>query len=156
MTEKTEALRATLKAGAGYDAPWLTVDAADPAELVAKLNAIENGGVSEALVSAANTLKAVNSAAPIAAEVASPPPAAPPAPSGWGTPAPPQAPVAAPQAVGPVNGTPHPEGILCPVDNVPVVFKRTPPRRTDGKSFEFWSCPNQKSRNDGHYSAFAD
>lgn len=162
MSEKTADLRATLKAGTGYDAPWLTVDAATPDELEFKLKALAEGGALEAVVNAANMLKAVNNAAPIAAEVASPPPAAPQ--QGWSQPAA-QAPVepswghrpqqqAAPAAQPGVQL--HPEGITCPVDGNVVQFKQTKPRASDGKSFQFWTCPNQRSKGDGHYSQFAD
>lgn len=37
-------IKATLKAGAGYEAPWLTVDADNPDELVARLDRLAEVG----------------------------------------------------------------------------------------------------------------
>lgn len=149
-------IKATLKAGNGYDAPWLTVDAATPEDLEFKLQALANGSALAAVVEAANTLKAANNAAPLlqsGAEAQAPAaPAAPAQPQGWGATPPQQQ--AAP--TGKVNGAPHPEGKTCPACGAGVVFKRTNPRKTDGKTFEFWTCPNQSAKGDGHFSAFAD
>lgn len=52
-------LKATLKAGKDYDAPWLTVDGTTPDELTQRLNGIVAAGTLEAVVSAASALKAV-------------------------------------------------------------------------------------------------
>lgn len=160
-------LKATLKAGRDYDAPWLTVDGADADDLTFKLNAIANGGLTEALVNAANTLKAVNSAAPIAADVASPPQAAPAQPQGWGQPATPApAPVAEPtwasaqpqqqaaQFGGPANGSPHPEGVRCQGCGTPVQYKAFTSKA--GKNLKMWTCPQQRSKGDGHFSEFVN
>lgn len=38
MSDESLPFKATLKAGAGYEAPWVTVDAATGAELVARLD----------------------------------------------------------------------------------------------------------------------
>ena len=55
-------LKATLKAGRDFDAPWLTVDGISPDDLKMKLQAIAEQGVLEALVEAAARLTAGGSA----------------------------------------------------------------------------------------------
>lgn len=160
-------LKATLKAGRDYDAPWLTVDGADADDLTFKLNAIANGGLTEALVNAANTLKAVNSAAPIAADVASPPQAAPAQPQGWGQPATPApAPVSEPtwataqpqQQAAPqqskFGGPPHPEGKQCEFGGCGKVLEHK--KTSTGKAT--WRCPDWRWNNgtpNGHSSEWA-
>lgn len=139
---------ATLKAGGGYDAPWLVVRADSEDELVEALN-IERGG--QALIEAANFLKAANNAAPVLAgapeQPASGTPAAPAQSGGWGqkrsTPAP----------QGDVRF--HPEGKQCSCGQT-IVFKQTPPRKSDGKVFTLWTCPQQRTKGDGHHSEFVD
>jgi hypothetical protein len=56
LTDDNAALTATLKAGAGYDAPWLVVRANNPAELAQRLNAVIDGTVTGPLVAAAQVL----------------------------------------------------------------------------------------------------
>lgn len=140
-------LKATLKAGAGFDAPWLTVDATDPHDLATKLQSLGQAGVHEALVEAANLLKAANNAAPLASggQEAQ----APQQPQGWGQP---QQQVPAPSNGGAQQ---HPEGKQCQQCGTVLQFKQVN-RKSDGKTFKFWACPNQKSRNDGHTSEFAN
>lgn len=83
-------IKATLKAGKDYDAPWITVDGADPADLTFKLNGLAEAGALQAVVDAANLLKAANVVSSSGATGAAPAPAAPaqpPAqaqPQGWG------------------------------------------------------------------------
>lgn len=57
MTEDNAALTATIKAGAGYDAPWIVIRANTPDELAQRLNAVTNGLVSGPLVAAAQVLQ---------------------------------------------------------------------------------------------------
>lgn len=54
MTEAP--ITATLKAGGGYDAPWLVVRADTPDQLTQRLNAIVEHGIDAALVVAAQSL----------------------------------------------------------------------------------------------------
>lgn len=56
MTEDNAALTATIKAGAGYDAPWIVVRADDPQQLAERLNAVANG-LTGPLVAAAQVLQ---------------------------------------------------------------------------------------------------
>lgn len=49
-------ITATLKAGGGYDAPWLVVRADTPDQLTQRLNAIVEHGIDAALVVAAQSL----------------------------------------------------------------------------------------------------
>lgn len=58
---------------------------------------------------------------------------------------------AAPQQNGPVY---HPEGISCGSCGAPVVKKVI--NAKTGKTYQLWSCPNQRSKGDGHYSEFAN
>ena len=156
-------LKATLKAGSDYSAPWLTVDAHDPADLELKLNAIANGGAPQALIEAANALKAANNAAPLLANSAlpvgssfgggdqanapTPPPPQQqhqPAASGWGSPTP-QAPptnTAQPQQQGFTRAaTTHPEGLACEACNQPLEYKKT------GSGKGTWRCPQWRWNN---------
>ncbi len=55
MTEENAALCATIKAGAGYDAPWIVVRANNPDELAQRLNAVAN--LTGPLVAAAQVLQ---------------------------------------------------------------------------------------------------
>jgi len=155
-------IKATLKAGAGYDAPWLTVDAHDPADLELKLTAIATGGAPQALVEAANALKAANNAAPLLsnggapaqpAQQSAPPPQQN---GGWGTPSQPASPPPAQQQqqqqAAPAAAT-HPEGWACHCGSL--LQYKIVNRRLDGKQFKFWVCPNQRSKDDGHRSEFA-
>src|SRR5690606_7328442 len=56
MSDDSTPLVATLKAGAGFDAPWLVVRANNPAELAQRLNAVIDGTVTGPLVAAAQVL----------------------------------------------------------------------------------------------------
>lgn len=55
MTEDNAALTATIKAGAGYDAPWIVVRADNPQQLAERLNAVAN--LTGPLVAAAQVLQ---------------------------------------------------------------------------------------------------
>lgn len=88
----------------------------------------------------------------------SPPPQATPAqPQGWGQPATPAPTPAAeptwasPQA-GPANGSPHPQGLRCQGCGTPVQYKSFTSKA--GKDIKLWSCPQQRAKDDGHYSEF--
>lgn len=48
----------------------------------------------------------------------------------------------------------HPEGIVCSACGAPVVKKVI--NAKTGKTYQLWSCPNQRSKGDGHYSEFAN
>jgi hypothetical protein len=162
VTDNGFALKATLKAGSDYSAPWLTVDASDPGDLEFKLNAIASGGAPQALIEAANALKAANNAAPLLknSEPAQPAPAQ----NGWSQ-SPPQqqqqqvhrgggAPYN-PQNQGGGGGAQHPEGWTCGQCNSVLQYKVVT-RKSDGKQFKFWACPNQANKDDGHRSEFAN
>ena len=53
---ESPALKATLKAGTDYSAPWLTIDGTTPDDLKAKLEHIAANGLPQALIDAANAL----------------------------------------------------------------------------------------------------
>ena len=113
-------LKATLKAGTGYDAPWLTIDGGSPEELEQRLKAVAAGGLTQALIEAANALKAANNAAPLLANGGErAPQQEQAAPSGWGqsAPSPQQAQSQPPQQPRQQDwqapATTHPEGLAC-------------------------------------------
>lgn len=136
-------LRATLKSGAGYDAPWLTVDGIDADDLAHKLASLMESEAIGQLIEAANLFKAANNASPLATN----------------GPAAQAAPAAAPQqqaAPAPQAGAArlHPEGKTCGCGNV--LNYKTVTRKSDGKQFNFWECPARSGRNDTvHTSEFA-
>lgn len=145
MTDTSTPLKATLKAGGGYDAPWLTVDGENPDDLTFKLNAIAEGGVAQALIEAANVLKAANNLAPVlAGNAESAPQAAPAAPSGWGSSAP-------AQPSSPPQWAAQGAGKVCQC-GTPAQYKEGVSKA--GKAYKLWACPNQRNRNDGHMSDF--
>lgn len=147
-------ISATLKAGTGYDSPWVVVYGNTPEEVEFKLNNI--AGVIKATVEAAELLKAANAAAPLAAPAASTQPTAP---QGWGqqqAQAQPQWSQPAQQAAPQQQGARlHPEGKACRCGNV-LNFKVIN-RKSDGKVFQFWECPARSGANDSaHDSEFAN
>lgn len=158
MTESSAPLRATLKAGGGYDVPWLTVEADNPSDLEQRLRGIIDSKVLEVVAEAASLFQATQNvvagtqpqAAPAQqapAQQAPPQWAAPQQQSqGWGA-----AQQQAPQAGGIQM---HPEGKQCNC-GATLQFKQVN-RKSDGKQFKFWACPNQKSRDDGHDTEFAN
>lgn len=143
-------LKATIKSGKDYDAPWLTVDGADPADLVFKLDALLNSDASAKVVELANQFKAANNAGPIlpGGPAAAQPPAQQ---GGWGAPQQ-QAPAPA-WSGGPQNGTPHPENKACPCGQV-LQYKSGTSKA--GKPYKLWACPQQRQRGDGHVTEFVD
>lgn len=145
-------LKATLKSGAGYDAPWLTVDGADPEDLAFKLSALVEANVPVALIEAANALKAANNAAPLATGGQDPAPQQQQAPAsnGWGN-----RPAQQQSAPAQQGARLHPEGKACRCGNV-LNFKQVN-RKSDGKQFSFWECPARTgSKDTQHDSEFAN
>ena len=157
-------LKATLKAGRDFDAPWLTVDGISPDDLKMKLQAIAEQGVLEALVEAATTLRAIHNLSN--GGVLPQPEAAPQAPAqqapqqsgGWGGQAPQQqaAPPQQNQGGGSrFGGPPHPEGKSCEFQGCGKVleFKKT----ASGKGT--WRCPDWRWGNgnpNGHTQEWAN
>lgn len=168
MSDETSPIVVTLKAGTGYDAPWLVIRGDNP-DLVT--NMLRNlGELPTATVEAANLFRSTHNVGPLLpnapqeqAPVQQAPPQQPawgtiPAQGGlqqtnpgqqWGQPAPQQQ---APQQQG---AQPHPEGLTCPMDGQVLQYKVVT-RRSDQKQFKFWACPNQKNKDDGHRSEFAN
>jgi len=149
MTEAP--LKATLKAGRDYDAPWLTIEASTPDELKTRLEGIIEP-VIPALIEAANALKAANNLAPLlqnGADAASQPAQAPQGGGGWSNPPQQQS---APQQQAPqqsnggggggwqANVQLHPEGLACHCGEV-LQFGKT--RTNKGQ----WKCPGYRWNN---------
>lgn len=156
-------IKATLKAGTGYDVPWLTIDATDPNDLEQKLRGIIESKVLETVAEAASLFQATQNAAPLtqpqapaqqgeqpAWSQAPAQQAAPQQSGGWG------AAQQRPQQAAPQGGGVqlHPEGKQCNC-GATLQFKAVN-RKSDGKQFKFWACPNQQRRDDGHDTEFAN
>jgi hypothetical protein len=156
VTESSAPLRATLKAGGGYEVPWITVEANNPDDLEQKLRGIIDSKVLETVAEAASMFQATQNATPLVTggprdqTLSQPQQAAPQQQSqGWGAA---QQQAQAPQQNGGVQL--HPEGKPC---NCGAVLQyKVVNRKSDGKQFKFWACPNQRSRDDGHDTEFAN
>lgn len=140
------ALSVTLKAGTGYDSPWIVVYGNDPGEVTTKLNAITSGALVQATVEAANALKAANTAAPLlahsepAAQQAAPVPTQ----NGWGQQPPQQVHRGGGQPYNPQGGgnaVTHPEGKSCDACGQVLVYKKT----SSGKAT--WRCEQWRWNN---------
>lgn len=156
------AISATMKAGTGFDAPWLVVYANSPSELDTRLKGIIEGDTMELLVHGSVALRT-------AFQIASDPDlnrqvaegtrsqvtraempqrrteSSNVVQGGWGNA--PQQPTDAQ-----VQGGGHPP---CPLCGGLVTSKRR--NRKDGSgSFTVISCVNQRAKGDGHVSRFAD
>lgn len=157
-------IKATLKSGTGYDAPWLTVDADNPNDLEQKLRGIIDSKVLETVAEAASMFKATQNAAPLT----QPQPALTPnstdgapqwsqpqqqASQGWGAA---QNQQQAPQQGGQQSkfaGPPHPEGKTCEICPNVLEFKKT----STGKGT--WRCSEWRWGNgtpNGHTSEWAN
>lgn len=162
--------RITLKGGAGYEAPWITVPFSDVEAAKSHLLAIQSSGLLEAVAQTAELFRGVVSAGPLLPERQSPVPdptlsggqVGPPQ-GAWGTvtgqgfqPAQQgqqwQSGQAPPQQQGPEL---HPEGLRCQSCGG-FVQKKNLTRKSDNKAFSLWTCPNQRSKGDGHFSEFAN
>lgn len=153
-------IKLTMKSGSGYDAPWITVDAADPSDLEFKLDALlDNEGAAFAKAVQAATLLAgawtvaSGTAAPSAPAAAAAPQAAPAQQAGGWSNSPQQAAPAWSGASrgGPVNGSPHPENKACTQCGQVIAYKSV----KDGK-FKMWACPSQRAKGDGHTVEWID
>lgn len=138
------ALVVTLKAGTGYDAPWIVVRGENPDEVTNKLNGL--GDVIGATIAAAELFKGAGNAGPLLpqAPVQQPQEApAAPAQGGWGQ-APqqqyqqPQAPAPQQQQQSKFGGPPHPEGKQCESPGCGKVLEMK--KTSTGKGT--WRCPD--------------
>jgi len=151
-------LRVRVSTG-GYDNPGLEFDAASPADVVAKLKGLADEGVYQALVDASSMMRiALGVAEPVQQQPQS---------GGWSVQPPQQTVTGNPQQPqsggwrppgwpdgGPQLGDANPAGETC-ISCGQVLRYRVINRKSDGKQFKFWACPNQSSPNDGHDSKFA-
>lgn len=152
MTESSAPLRATLKAGGGYDVPWITVEANNPDDLEQKLRGIIDSKVLETVAEAASMFQATQNAAPLTqpqqAQQQAPAPQAAPQQqnSGWGAAAQqPQQQAAPPQQQGggrSQHGAQlHPDGTQCAVCGEVLQHAMT---RTNKAQ---WKCPQYRWNN---------
>lgn len=161
MTEQQQPLKATIKGGQGYDAPWITVDATDPNDLAQKARGlVEHPDAIQAVVELANIFKGANNAAPLLPGGQDEPVQQAPAPqqqapsNPWG--GQPQQQQAAPQQAQPqqqnrFGGPQHPEGKTC--DICPKVLEEK--KTSSGKLV--WRCPDWRWGNgnpNGHTNIF--
>lgn len=177
MTESSAPLRATLKAGTGYEVPWVTVEADNPNDLEQKLRGIIDSKVLETVSEAASLFQATQNVvagtqAPAqqayaqgssfgggdhGLNVPAPAQQAPPQQQsqGWGAASAGQQ--SAQQQGGggrsKFAGPPHPEGKTCEICPNVLEFKKT----STGKGT--WRCPDWRwnsGQPNGHSSEFAD
>lgn len=147
MSEDTSDLTVTLKAGSDFSAPWIVVRGDTPEDVAFKLRNLDT--VIEATLEAAGLFVAGRALGKPTQEAPVAPPTEQPKQQGWG-----QSPAAQQQNAAPPQQGPK----LHPTDTCGVCGQRPQEkdvfRRSDNKKFEFWTCPNQRSRGDGHYSEF--
>lgn len=177
MSEDTAPLVITLKAGTGFDSPWIVVRGYDPADVVNKLNSLD--GVIEATLEAAGLFTAQRSLGGKQQPAEAPPtePAPQQRQQGWGVANRPtdggsqgptssyqnsshQTPAAAQQGAAPAQpprskfgGQLHPEGKTC--DICPNVLEKK--QTSSGKNV--WRCNDWRWGNgdpNGHTSIFID
>jgi hypothetical protein len=150
VSEDTAPIVVTLKAGTGYDAPWLVIRGYDPADVTAKLEGLDP--VIEATLTAAGKFAASRSlgATTVATEPAQQAaPAQQPKQQGWG-----QKP--AQQGGGQTSkygGQLHPEGKTCEICPNVLELKKT----QTGKAK--WQCNDWRWNSgnpNGHTSEFID
>lgn len=162
MSEDTAPIVVTLKAGTGYDSPWLVIRGSNPDEVVTKLRSLD--GVIEATLEAAGafaagrtfgaTAQSAPQAAPAPFEQQAAPQGPPPA---WGQTPAAQQQGAAPAQQAPVRskyaGQPHPEGKTCSI--CPNVLEKK--KTQNGK--DVWRCPEWRWAGgavNGHSSEWID
>lgn len=150
-------IKVTLKQGTGYDAPWITVDGADPNEVNTRLRALMEAGVLETVAEVAGTFRAtaLANSAPPQNSVAPVQQAGPTQQGGWGGQQNQQQAPAPQQQYNGGGAKLHPEGHQCDACGTVLQFKEVT-RKSDQKTFKFWACPNQRNRDDGHTSKFAN
>ena len=155
--------RITLKAGGGYEAPWVTVPFDNPDEAVEKLNAINSSSLLEKVVETSNLFRAAYTAGPLVAGNALPAgssfgggdqanaPSAPPTKQqGWGGQSRPAGGGAPTSKYG---GQLHPEGKTCEICPNVLELKKT----QTGKAK--WQCNDWRWNSgnpNGHTSEFID
>lgn len=142
---------ATFRTGAGYDAALLTVRGNDPAQFVARLTELqlEDQDVLKLVADFNRTLqeKAGGGADQQPAGNNS---------RGTGSPSRSGGSSARGGASRPASTDVeyHPEGLTCSALNCgQAIFLKHGTSRA-GNKFQVWTCPNQKTKNDGHYSQY--
>ena len=161
-------IKATLKAGTGYDVPWLTIDATDPNDLEQKLRGIIESKVLETVAEAASLFQATQNAAPLTQPQApaqqgqpewsqAPAQQAPPQQQsgGWGAAQqqPQQQQYSGGGGASKFGGPPHPEGKQCESCGKVLEMKKT----STGKGT--WRCPDWRWNSgvpNGHTSEWAN
>lgn len=165
MSDETSPIVVTLKGGAGYDAPWLVIRGNNPQQVSEMLSNL--GNLPEVIAQQASLFSGTIAAGPITQPQAQAPveQAPPPQQGAWGTitpggfqpaqqgqqwsqPPQQQGPPAPPQGV-----TLHPEGKQCGACGKTLQYKEVF-SRAKNKTFKFWTCPDQRNRDDGHTSEF--
>lgn len=141
----------TLKGGAGFEAPWLVLRATSADDAVALLAEAVMAELPEKIAEFAADFRTKSGAAPSAGgarQSESSPRSGRPSTRAQGAQR-----GAAPQKSAPADDVEyHPEGLECPQCNEPIRLKSGTSKA--GRKFELWTCPNQRSKVDGHYSEF--
>jgi hypothetical protein len=143
----------TLKGGAGFESPWLVVRAASAEDAVALLAEATMNELPEKIAEFAGDFRAKAGAAPAQSaggDRTSDSPSRSGRTSTTGRQSAPRG--AAPQSSNQGGDVEyHPEGLACGSCGETVVYKKI---QKGNRSFELWTCPNQRQRNDGHHSEF--
>lgn len=147
----SKSYKATLKAGGGYEEPWLTVEADSTAELADKLQAAETTGILALIGRVAGAFRAHSLVgSQLGATPVAPPQAAP----QYAGQAPaqqyPQQAPTAPQGgyQAPAQGVPNPNTAQPPPGVVAPACHHGPKRWVNGKYGPFWGCPAPKGAPD--------
>lgn len=136
----------TLKGGKGYDAPWLVLRAQSAEDAQALLVEAKTAELLESIAEYATDFQEkVAGAEP----QDSPPPSRRSSSSGSSSRT-----TTTRRSAPPKNDDVeyHPEGLECGKCGKPVFLKAGTSRA--GKKFEVWTCPNQESKGDGHFSEY--
>ena len=136
----------TARTGAGYDAGLLSIRGNDAAQFIGRLDEFDEAGGVQKVVDFNVRLQA---AATVASGLSDNTPAksAPPARGGGQR----QGGNSRPAPSNNSDAEQHPEGLQCSSCGQVVVYKKI---AKGSRTFELWTCPNQRQRNDGHHSEF--
>jgi hypothetical protein len=158
VTEQVEGQEApytiTFKGGAGFEAPWLVVRAQSAEDAVALMAEAKVADLPKLIGEYAADFRASQTGAAPAQSAGGARTSGSPSRSGRTSTTGRQS---ATRGAAPQNNNQqqdveyHPEGVTCGACGETVVYKKI---EKGNRSFELWTCPNQRQRNDGHHSEF--
>jgi hypothetical protein len=144
-------IKITLKGGAGYEAPWIVFSAESAEDAVALLAESEVADLPKLVAEYSASFREKAGSAP-AQSAGGARTSGSPSRSGRTSTTGRQSATrgAAPQSQQD-DVEYHPEGVTCGACGEVVIYKKI---NKGQRSFELWTCPNQRQRNDGHHSEF--